>query len=60
MVGVTGRGLDLAAEQQRVLMRHQQLAVVGNRRPAGFFHQRAVERTVPRLAFGMKPGYFFP
>lgn len=34
MVGVTGRGLYLAAHQQRVLMRDEQFAVVGNRRLA--------------------------
>ncbi len=44
MVGVAGRGLHLAAEQQRVLMRHQQLAVIGNGRPAASLHERAVER----------------
>ena len=59
VVGVTGGRLHLAAHEQRVLMRHEQLAVVGNRGPAGFLHQRAVERTVPRLAFGLKLCDFF-
>src|ERR1035438_817927 len=34
MVGIAGRGLHLASEQQRVLMRHEQLSVIGYRRPA--------------------------
>ena len=42
VIGVAGRRLHLAAEQERVLMRDEQLAVVGNRRPAGAFHERGV------------------
>ena len=44
VVGVAGRGLHLAAEQQGILMRHEQLAVIGDRRPAAALHERAVQR----------------
>ena len=50
MVRVAGRRLHLPAEQQRVLLRHQQLAVVGNRRPAAPLHQRRVRRLALRRA----------
>ena len=39
-----GRRLDLAAHEQRVLVRNQELAVVLDSRPAGSFHQRVVQR----------------
>src|ERR1019366_3356315 len=44
MVGVAGRCLHFAPEQQRVLVRHEQLAVMRYRRPAASLHERAVER----------------
>ena len=44
MIGVTGRGLHLATEQQGVLMRDEQLAVIGYGWPTGALHQHAVQR----------------
>jgi len=40
-VGETGGRLHFAADQQRVLLRDQQLPIVGNLPPAGTFYQRA-------------------
>ena len=50
VVGVAGRRLHLAAHQQRVLVRHQQLAVVGNGRPPHAVHQRIVATDTARAA----------
>ena len=50
VVRVAVRRLHLAAHEQRVLMRHEQLAVERNRGPAGLVHQRAVERNIFRFA----------
>src|ERR1017187_9305171 len=44
MVAIARRRLDFATEEQRVLMRHQQLAVIGYRRPAAPLHESAVQR----------------
>ena len=44
MVGIAGRCLHFAPEQQRVLVRHEQLAVMRYRRPTASLHERAVER----------------
>ena len=44
VVGVAGWGLNLAAHQQDILMRHQQRAIVRNGRPATAIHQRVVQR----------------
>src|ERR1035441_6181281 len=44
MVGIAGRRLDFAPEQQRVLMRHQQLTIIGYRGPAAPLHECAVQR----------------
>src|ERR1035437_3495027 len=44
MVGIAGGRLDFATEEQRVLMRHQQLAVIGYCRPAAPLHESAVQR----------------
>ena len=46
----TGRGLDFAAEQQRVLMGDEQLAIVGDGRPAAAVHQRVVTTDAARTA----------
>ena len=43
VVGVASRGLDLAADEERVLVGDQQLAVVGNRGPAAAVHQSLVQ-----------------
>ena len=45
VIGVAGGGLHLAAHQQRVLVRDQQLAVEGNRRPAAGVHEHIVKRS---------------
>src|ERR1035438_3949127 len=42
VIAVSGRRLHFSADQQRVLMRHQQLAVEGNRRPTAVIHQRVM------------------
>ncbi len=44
VIGESRHGLHLAAHQQRILVRHQQLAVEGNLRPAARRHQRIVQR----------------
>lgn len=49
VVGVAGRRLHLAAEQERVLVRDEQLAVVGNGRSAGAFHERGVRGNPARV-----------
>ena len=49
MIGVTGRRLDFPAQQQGVLMRDEQLAVAGNRRPARAFQERGMRGYAPRV-----------
>ena len=44
MVGIPGRGLHFAPEQQRVLVGDQQLAVTRDRWPAHAAHQRRMQR----------------
>ena len=48
VIGITGRRLHLSAHQQRVLMRDQQFAVEGNRRPAARVHEHIVKRLFSR------------
>ena len=50
VVGESRRGLHLAADQQRVLVRDQQLAIVGNGRPAATLHEGAVAGNASRAA----------
>jgi hypothetical protein len=58
MVGVAGRGLDLAAQQQRGLVRHQKLAVVFDLRPAHAVHHRVVQAAALGAAGGAQRGHF--
>ena len=43
VIGESGRGLDFAAHQQRVLVGHEQAAVEGDLRPAAGAEQGVVE-----------------
>src|ERR1035438_10307997 len=58
MVGVTRRGLHLAAEKQGILVRHQQLSIERNGRPAGPVHEERVQGDAPGPAFLAHSGDF--
>ena len=51
VVRVARGRLHLAAHEKRVLVRHQKLSVMGNGRPAAFFHQRVMKRKFLGRAF---------
>ena len=48
VVGESGHGLDLAAHEQRVLLRDKQLAVEWNLGPSALGQQRIVQRSAAR------------
>ncbi len=50
MVGVSRGCLDFAAHQQRVLLGHQQLSIVGHGRPAAAVHQGIVHGDAAPIA----------
>src|SRR5579872_6387641 len=56
MVAEPGRPLNFAADQQCILVRNQQLPVVGNRRPAAAVHQDIVQRNT--VLFRVRPDLF--
>jgi len=55
MVGVAGRSLHLAAQQQGVLVRDEELAIVGDGRPTAALHQRVMQRGPLGGAFLAEP-----
>ena len=44
VIRVTGRGLNLSAEEKCILVRYEELAIVWDSRPAAALHQRIVQR----------------
>ena len=58
VVGVAWRGLDLATDEQRILMRNKEFAVELDRRPTRAFHERLVYRGAAREALPAKASNF--